>query len=222
MKALLPVLLAGALLATPAVAQKTTAKKASTSAATTTATYKLEPQLSTLGWVGKKVTGQHNGTVDFKEGEVLVKGNQVTGGTFVVDMTTLKDEDIKDAGGNGKLVGHLKSEDFFSVEKNPTATFKITSLAPIKGAAADADNMTVTGDLTIKGITNSITFPAKVGVKNGLAAASGTATVDRTKYDIKFRSKSFFENLGDKVIDNDFMMTFNVIAKQPTSVASNK
>jgi polyisoprenoid-binding protein YceI len=221
MKALLPVLLAGALLATPAVAQKTTAKKTSTSAATATA-YKLEPQLSTLGWVGKKVTGQHNGTVDFKEGEVLVKGSQVTGGTFVVDMTTLKDEDIKDAGGNGKLVGHLKSDDFFSVEKNPTATFKITSLAPIKGAAADADNMTVTGDLTIKGITNSITFPAKVGVKNGLAAASGTATVDRTKYDIKFRSQSFFENLGDKVIDNDFTMTFNVIAKQPAAVASSK
>jgi len=218
MKTLLPLLLVGALFAAPASAQKMAAKKTSTTAAAATA-YKLEPQLSTLGWVGKKVTGQHNGTVDFKEGEMLVKGNQVTGGTFVVDMTTLKDEDIKDAGGNGKLVGHLKSDDFFSVEKNPTATFKITSLAPIKGATADADNMNVTGDLTIKGITNSITFPAKVGVKNGMAAASGTATVDRTKYDIKFRSQSFFENLGDKVIDNDFTMTFNVIAKQPTAVA---
>ena len=88
MKALLPVLLAGALFAAPASAQKMAAKKTSTTAATATAS-KLEPQLSTLGWVGKKVTGQHNGSVDFKEGEVLVKGNQVTGGTFVVDMTTL-------------------------------------------------------------------------------------------------------------------------------------
>ena len=221
MKLLLPLLLAGALFAAPATAQQAAKKATASASKAATASYKLEPQLSTLGWVGKKVTGQHNGTVEFKEGEVLVKGNQVVGGNFVVDMTTLKDEDIKDAGGNGKLIGHLKSDDFFSVEKNPTATFKITNLAPIKGAAADADNMTVTGDLTIKGITNSITFPAKVGVKNGLAAASGTATVDRTKYDIKFRSKSFFENLGDKVIDNDFTMTFNVIAKQ-NAVASSK
>ena len=221
MKTFLPLLLAGALFAAPATAQQAAKKATASASKAATASYKLEPQLSTLGWVGKKVTGQHNGTVEFKEGEVLVKGNQVVGGNFVVDMTTLKDEDIKDAGGNGKLIGHLKSDDFFSVEKNPTATFKITSLAPIKGAAADADNMTVTGDVTIKGITNSITFPAKVGVKHGLPAASGTATVDRTKYDIKFRSKSFFENLGDKVIDNDFTMTFNVIAKQ-NAVASSK
>ncbi|GGF03457.1 YceI family protein [Hymenobacter cavernae] len=215
MKILLPLLLAGAMFAAPASAQRMAAKK--TAAASTTAAnavYKLDPQLSTLGWVGKKVTGQHNGTVQFKEGEMLVKGNQVAGGTFVVDMTTIKDEDIADAGGNAKLVGHLKSDDFFSVQKNPTATFKITSLTPLKEADAGDNNMTVTGDLTIKGITNSISFPAKVGVKNGLAAASGTATIDRTKYDIKFRSQSFFENLGDKVIDNDFTMSFNVIAKQ--------
>ncbi|QDA60336.1 YceI family protein [Hymenobacter jejuensis] len=216
MKKTLLFLLTSALLATSATAQKKPMVKSvgAIDARSQAATYKLQPQLSTLGWVGKKVTGQHTGTMQFKEGSVLVKGNQVTGGTFVVDMTTVKDEDLTDAGMNAKLVGHLKSDDFFSVEKNPTSTFKITSIAPIAGAAADANNMTVTGDLTIKGITNSITFPAKVGVKNGIAAASGTATVDRTKYDIKFRSTSFFESLGDKAIDNDFTLNFNVIAKQ--------
>jgi hypothetical protein len=85
--------------------------------------------------------------------------------------------------------------------------------APIKGAGANDNNVNVTGDLTIKGITKPVTFPAKVGVKNGVAAASGTAVVDRTKYDIRYGSKSFFEGIGDKAIDNDFSLTFNVIAK---------
>ncbi|GAA4369948.1 YceI family protein [Hymenobacter saemangeumensis] len=176
--------------------------------------YKVQPQLSTLGWVAKKVTGQHNGTVQFKEGTVLVQGNQVAGGTFVVDMNTIKVEDLTDANYNGKLVGHLKADDFFGVDKHPTATFVITKVAPIKGAAAEANNANITGNLTIKGITKPVTFPAKVGVKEGLASASGTAVIDRTQFDIRYGSKSFFESIGDKAIDNDFTMSFNVIAKQ--------
>jgi polyisoprenoid-binding protein YceI len=126
-------------------------------------------------------------------------------------MASLKVEDLT-GGSNEKLVGHLKSDDFFSVEKNPTATFVITSVAPLKGDAC-GNNATITGDLTIKGKTNPLSFPAKVGVKNGMAAASGTATIDRTKYDIRYRSKSFFESIGDKAIDDTFTLTFNVIAK---------
>lgn len=215
-KVLLSLSLAAALLATPAAfAQQPAVKKTTPGTANAAVTpYKLQPQLSTVGWVGKKVTGQHNGTVQFKEGTVLVRGNQVTGGTFVVDMTSVKVEDLTDADTNGKLVGHLRSDDFFSVEKHPTATLKITSLAPIKGAGTNDNNATVTGDLTIKGITRPITFPAKIGVKDGKAAASGTAVVDRTKYDIRYGSKSFFASIGDKAIDNDFTLSFNVIANQ--------
>jgi polyisoprenoid-binding protein YceI len=214
-KVFLPLAIAATLLAAPAAfAQQPGAKK--TNPGTEKAAAKpltVQPQLSTVGWVGKKVTGQHSGSVQFKEGTVLVRGNQVTGGTFVVDMNSLKVEDIKDADSNGKLLGHLKADDFFGTEKFNTATFKITSLAPIKGAGANDNNVNVTGDLTIKGITKPVTFPAKVGVKNGVAAASGTAVVDRTKYDIRYGSKSFFEGIGDKAIDNDFSLTFNVIAK---------
>lgn len=186
----------------------------SNTAAKAPAPYQLQPQLSTLGWVAKKVTGKHNGTVQFKEGTVLVSGNQITGGTFTVDMNTVKVVDLTDADYNAKLLGHLRSDDFFSVEKNPTATLKITSVAPIKGAAADANNVTITGDLTIKGTTKPITFAAKAGVKNGVAAASGTAIIDRTKYDIRYGSKSFFASIGDKAIDDEFAITFNVIAKK--------
>ncbi|GAB3307068.1 YceI family protein [Hymenobacter tenuis] len=213
-KIILPALLVASLLAAPAFAQQPAVKKtnAGTSKAASTA-YKVQPQLSTLGWVGKKVTGQHNGNVQIQGGDVLVRGNQIVGGTFTVDMNSLKVEDIKEKEYNDKLVGHLRSDDFFSIDKNPTSTFKITSLAPLKGDA-NGNNATVTGDLTIKGITKPVSFPAKVGVKNGVASASGTATIDRTKYDIKYGSKSFFESIGDKAIMDEFTMSFNVIAKK--------
>ena len=213
-KILVPALLAVSLLAAPVYAGNPAAAKASSSLKAADKTYKVQPQLSTLGWVGKKVTGQHDGNVQFKDGSVLVRGNQIVGGTFVVDMNTLKVTDIKDADTNGKLVGHLRSEDFFSIDKNPTATFKITKVATLKKADAAGNNANITGDLTIKGITQSITFPAKTGVKGGLASASGTATIDRTKFDIKYGSKSFFESIGDKAIMDDFTLSFNVIAKQ--------
>ncbi|QNH61303.1 YceI family protein [Hymenobacter sediminicola] len=213
-KILVPALLAVSLLAAPVYAGNPAAAKAASSLKAADKTYKVQPQLSTLGWVGKKVTGQHDGNVQFKDGSVLVRGNQIVGGTFVVDMNTLKVTDIKDADTNGKLVGHLRSEDFFSIDKNPTATFKITKVATLKKADAAGNNANITGDLTIKGITQSITFPAKTGVKGGLASASGTATIDRTKFDIKYGSKSFFESIGDKAIMDEFTLSFNVVAKQ--------
>ncbi|QIL74852.1 YceI family protein [Hymenobacter sp. HDW8] len=140
-----------------------------------------------------------------------VKGTQLVGGTFVVDITSLKNTDLTDADYNAKLVGHLKSDDFFGVEKYSTATLVITSVKPLKGNS-DGNNATVTGNLTIKGKTNLISFPAKVGVKNGVAAASGVATVDRTKYDVKFGS-TLFGTAADKAIDDTFTLSFNIIAK---------
>ncbi|MCC2548121.1 YceI family protein [Hymenobacter sp. BT175] len=213
-KIALSALVAASLLAAPAFAQKPAAKKTTPGTQQAAGTsYKVQPQLSTLGWLAKKVGGQHNGTIQFKEGDVVVRGNQIVGGTFIVDMNSLKVVDITDASMNGKLAGHLRNDDFFSVEKHPTATFKITSLAPIKGAGANDNNVNVTGDLTIKGITKPVTFPAKVGVKNGVAAASGTAIVDRTKYDVKYGS-TLFGAAADKAIDDNFTLSFNVIAKQ--------
>lgn len=213
-KLILPLFVAGALLAAPAQAQQ----KASAGVAAAgkpakgAATYTVQPQLSTLGWVGKKVGGQHNGTVSLKDGSVQVKGNQLVGGTFAFDMSSIKVEDLKDAEWNGKLVGHLKNDDFFAVDKNPTATFVITSVKPIK-ADANGNNAQITGNLTIKGKTNPVTFPAKVGVKDGVASASGVATVDRTKYGVQYGS-TLFGAAADKAIDDNFTLSFNVIAKQ--------
>jgi polyisoprenoid-binding protein YceI len=152
--------------------------------------------------------------MQFTGGDLQVRNNMVTGGTVTVDMKTMKATDITDADNHAKFVGHMSSDDFFGVEKNPTAVFKITNIAPIAGAKADADNATITGDMTIKGVTQKVSFPAKVGVKNGVAAATGKTTIDRTKFGLKYGSKSFFDSIGDKAINDEFTLTFNVIAKQ--------
>lgn len=210
-KFLLPALFAAAVLG---LAPAASAQKTTTAAVATGAAFKLQPQLSTLGWEGKAVTHGHNGSMNFTDGELLVKGNALVGGTVTVDMKSMKALDIKDAESQGKFVGHMTSDDFFGVEKNPTSTFKIVSVTPIKGAAKDADNATIAGDMTIKGVTQRITFPAKVGVKDGVAAATGKVTIDRTKFGLKYGSKSFFDSIGDKAINDDFTLAFNVIAKQ--------
>ena len=209
-KFLLPALFAVAVFgAAPAASAQKTDKMAAVAPS-----YKLQPQLSTLGWEGKAVTHGHNGTMQFTDGELLVKGNVLVGGTVTVDMKTLKATDIKDAESQGKFVGHMSSDDFFGVTTYPTSTFKIVSITPIKGAAKDADNATIAGDMTIKGVTQRISFPAKVGVKDGVAAATGKVTIDRTKFGLKYGSKSFFDSIGDKAIYDNFDLTFNVIAKK--------
>ena len=211
-KFLLPALFAVAVIgaAPVASAQKMNSAKMATNAPA----YKLQPQLSTLGWEGKAVTHGHNGSMNFTDGELLVKGDALVGGTVTVDMKSMKALDIKDAESQGKFVGHMSSDDFFGAEKFPTSVFKIVSVTPIKGAAKEADNATIAGDMTIKGVTQRLSFPAKVGVKGGVAAASGKVTIDRTKFGLKYGSKTFFDSIGDKAIYDNFDLTFNVIAKQ--------
>ena len=206
--------LAVALLVAAPVTAADGGKTTKTTPAKAAATMKVDPQASKIEWFATKVTGKHNGTVGLQGGTVEVTGDRLTGGSFVIDMKTIKVLDLQDAGYNAKLVGHLNSEDFFGVEKNPTSTFKITSVAPIKGAEAGKANYNVTGDLTIKGHTNSVTFPATVTVTTSQLTATGSLTVDRSKYDVRYGSNSFFDNLGDKAISNDMVFNVNVVAKK--------
>lgn len=177
--------------------------------------YTVDAAQSNMTWDGKKVTGQHNGTVKIANGTVLVNKNKLVGGTVNVDMNSIVSLDLTDAGYNQKLIGHLKSDDFFSVEKHPNATFKINSATPIKGAKAGAPNYNVGGNLTIKGITQPVSFPATVTVNgNTISAKSEAITLDRTKWDIRYGSKTFFASIGDKAIMDDFTVKFNVVAKK--------
>ncbi|MET7030776.1 YceI family protein [Sediminicola luteus] len=149
---------------------------------------------STVTWKGYKVTGSHYGTINLKEGALMFDGDKLTGGEFVVDMTTLISTDLAGES-KGKLEGHLKSDDFFGVESNPTSKLVFTNVK-----ATGKNSYEVTGDLTIKGKTNPVTFDVSVyGNK-----ATATMKVDRSKYDVKYGSGSFFDNLGDKTIYDEF------------------
>jgi len=161
---------------------------------------KVDVSKSSIHWVGKKVTGQHEGTVALKEGNLIFKGKKLTGGSFVVDMTTLTSTDLT---GDylAKLNGHLKSEDFFGTEK-----FKTSKLVFKKIAAKKNGVYTVTADLTIKDTTAPVTFDITV---NGNTVKT-TLSIDRTKYGIKYGSGSFFDNLGDKTINDQFELTVSL------------
>ena len=160
-------------------------------------TKNINTTTSTIEWVGKKVTGQHNGTVNFKDGALIFKGKKINGGIFTVDMTSLTATDLSGEY-QGKLNGHLKADDFFGTEKFPTAKLIFKKIG-----SKSANVYTVTADLTIKGITQPVTFDITV---NGNTATTAFK-VDRTKYDIKYGSKSFFESIGDKAIYDDFELT---------------
>lgn len=158
--------------------------------------FKVDVAKSTLKWHAKKVTGEHMGTVNIGEGALMVDGTKVTGGSFDIDMNSIVCTDLTDATYNGKLIGHLKSDDFFSVAKHPKANFKITKV----------EGNNITGDMTIKGVTNSITFPVTMKMEGKSVVANAKIVLDRTKWDIRYGSKKFFDSIGDKAIYDDFEM----------------
>lgn len=167
------------------------------SSAVNAQTLKANAEKSELKWLGKKVTGQHNGQIKLADGELSIKDNKIVSGTFNIDMKSITCDDLKDAGYNGKLVGHLKSDDFFGVEKFPLATLTLGESVAFVNNQAE-----VKGKLTIKGITNPIMFKV---TRNGNSFTANIA-VDRSKYDVRYGSGSFFDNLGDKAIDDIFTL----------------
>lgn len=172
------------------------------------AKYNVDAASSKVEWLGKKVTGQHNGTIGLQSGNVSFDGKKLVGGEFTIDMKTIKNVDLTDAGYNKKLTDHLNSDDFFSTAKHPTAKLVIKSVKETAGKAE------VTADLTIKGKTLPVTFPADVKWAGEAVSATGVITIDRTAYDVKYGSGKFFQNLGDKMIDDNFTLTFTVNAKK--------
>lgn len=169
--------------------------------------FKVIATQSSVSWTGKKVTGAHHGTISINDGTLLLHDNKFSGGSFVIDTTSIKILDITDPDTNAQFAGHLFSEDFFATESFPEASFTLTNSEYISSS-----NYLLTGNLTIKGITNPVEFPATVLVTADEINASGKIIVDRTKYDMKFRSGNFFTNLGDTLIYNEFELDVKLTA----------
>lgn len=155
---------------------------------------------SSIQWVGEKVVGSHQGMISLQSGELIYDGNQLVAGSFVIDMTSLTCTDLTGEY-KSKLEGHLKSDDFFGVNKFETASLSIIKVNKIK-----SKSHSVTAKLTIKGITKTINFEAQID-KNNLNA---NIKIDRTKFDVKYGSGNFFDGLGDNMIYDEFELIVNL------------
>lgn len=159
---------------------------------------------SVVTWKGYKVLGEHTGEIRIKEGQLDYDGDKLVGGEFVIDMSTISTTDLEGETAQ-KLVGHLSSPDFFGIAKYPTAKFEITKVVS-RGKAGDYK---ITGNLTIKEKTEEVTFNAMFA--DNVATAS--TTIDRSDFDIRYGSGSFFENLGDNTIYDEFDLDIKLVLK---------
>jgi len=161
--------------------------------------YRIDTKKSVIEWEGSKITGKsHTGTVNLQEGGLQIADGKVSGGKFTINMASINVTDLE-GGMKGKLEGHLNSDDFFATEKFKTANLAIVSV--------DGDN--IKANLTIKGQTYEVEFPTKIVINaDGTLKATATIEVDRSKYDVRYGSDSFFDNLGDKAIND--IIKFNV------------
>lgn len=179
--------------------------------------FTIDPANSTIEWKGSKPTGEHFGTVNLKNGKILVKDGNIASGKFTLDMTSIVNNDLADAEWNKKLVDHLNSADFFNTNQFPEATFELTEIKPYDGTVVEGDlqpTHNVTGNLTIKGIAKSITFPLTVMIEdNKLKASSTQFIIDRTEWDIQYQSRKFFDDLKDKFIYDEIGIKITVVSE---------
>ena len=180
------------------------------------AEYSLNTATSTLNWKGTKPGGEHTGTASVTEGKLSAENGKLTAGTFTIDLNSIVNTDLTDAEMNGKLVGHLKSADFFDVAQFPTAKFELVSVSELSAttpASADAVQAThqVTGNLIMKGVTKSISFPAQVVIsENSINALTAPFAIDRTQWGVNYGSKSLFAELKDNFIHDEMIISLNL------------
>lgn len=165
--------------------------------------FTADPASTKLEWLGEKVTGKHEGSVNLLSGWLSLKDNKIQGGEFNIDMNSIKSYE-----NNDKLVTHLKSDDFFSVEKYPVARLVLTESTPF-----DRGTATVKGNLTIKGIANPIEFKAAYQKKDDGSWYYANIVIDRTKYNVRYGSGTFFDNLGDKTIYDEFIIRIALLVR---------
>ena len=167
-------------------------------------TFKISPEKSTIEWLGEKVTGAHSGYINLQSGFFFFEDEKFVGGEFNIDMNSIKCTDIENRTYASKLEEHLKDPDFFNSSKYPTSNFKISNII------FDGTSYMITGNMTIKEITQEITFPAKFENDGDIFHANATLKIDRTKHDIKYGSGSFFDDLGDRMIYDEFTLKIHL------------
>jgi polyisoprenoid-binding protein YceI len=169
--------------------------------------YKIDTAKSIIKWKGRKITGDHKGEIKLGPCEVKAGPSELAQGTIVINMSSITDTDLTDKKKNEDLINHLKSDDFFATSKYPTATYRITNVSP----GEKADENIVTGQLTLKGISESLSFPIKVKMEGNQMKVSGKAVMDRTKWGVKYNSGKGF---GDKMIFDEIELDLDIVANK--------
>jgi len=183
----------------------------------TDAGFSIDAAKSIVEWKGTKPTGEHIGTINLKQGKIIVKDGNLVAGKFTLDMTSIVNKDLTDAEWNKKLVDHLNSADFFSTAQFPESTFEITGTKPYDGAMVEGSTQPthwITGNLTIKGISKSITFPASIQMDNTMfMATTPQFVIDRTEWNIQYQSRKFFDDLKDKFIYDEIGLKITIASE---------
>ena len=172
--------------------------------------YTVDASKSSVEWIGKKLTGKHMGSLTLKSGEIVIGGHGISSANFDIDMTTIKCTDMTGESAED-LENHLKADDFFGTKKFPIASIVLVGASPITDGK-DGHNFSIKGNLTIKEITNEVTFPATVTIGDKQVEVKAKVVFDRTKWGIKYKSKSVFDDLGDKFIYDDIELNINLVA----------
>lgn len=173
-----------------------------------TKNFKVSSEKSLVEWIGRKVTGAHNGTIEVKEGNFTFENDKLLAGKFVISTKSITILDVEDAETNAQFASHLASDDFFNSDQYPEAIFEIRHAEP-----GDNNLYHTKGDLTIKGITHSIDTTLQIVKTDSTAVLDAKIVIDRTKFNIKFRSANFFANLGDTLIYNNFDLNVHLVAE---------
>lgn len=202
----------------------------------TSKSYSINKEESIVSWIGSKPTGKHNGTIPITSGDIAVEGGQIVGGTVVINVAEIDNEDLKeDTDSHSKLVSHLKSEDFFDTQNHPTAEFVITSVetyskedsvkvkeefdtqykpASAKEHMVESPTHKVTGNLTMRGKTLSISFPAHVKVQDDQVVAKAKFNIDRSLWGLQYNNEAnVVDKAKDKFIYNTVNVGFDIVAK---------
>jgi polyisoprenoid-binding protein YceI len=170
--------------------------------------YVIDTKRSAVVWKGSNLIGSnsHTGYVYISKGELTIENGQLFGGTAKVDMNTIEDEHHEKDNG---LIKHLKDSDFFDVKKFPFSTIVLT-----KAKSINSKNNKIAGNLTIKGITQPVIFPIKIEIKDGILKIKGTLAIDRTKWNIRYKSGKFYDLLADQTISDSIEFHINIVAKK--------
>lgn len=175
--------------------------------------YNIMADESTVDWIGKKIGKEHEGNINLSAGVFYVDGEKITGGEFVLDMNSIINNDLQDEVMKAKLMGHLKSEDFFEVITYPTAKFELIGASPITDE--DGNTHKVEGNLTIKDVTKSITFPASIHMDGGSLTATADIVFNRADWNVRYGSESHFPDLvADQIISNSIELNISIMAKK--------